>query len=173
MDAMEKSQRIENWLKENGSVQVAVSEYMAANPPMSVSRFLATNDCSNQPETGLEGILLPNGLYYDLRGSHSMMMNVLAAQTLDTTIENYMKSVPKVCYTAMTAYAMKITGAVMLHNNVQQYADELTQAQKDALLQLESANKLVVNLQPVRMPARIKVHYPKLVERQQAVLAAN
>lgn len=32
MDAMEKAQRIENWLQQNGSVQVMVAEFMAKNP---------------------------------------------------------------------------------------------------------------------------------------------
>ncbi|TVV25397.1 hypothetical protein FO433_06305 [Weissella cibaria] len=173
MDAMEKAQRIENWLQQNGSVQVMVAEFMAKNPPVTVQEFLATNDCGNKPETGLEGILTQEGLWYDLRGSHSMMLNALAARDLNTTIEDYIKSVPKVCYTAMTAYAMKITGAMSVHNGVQQYANDMTPAQRKALDEFATAGLITVKPEPVRIPPRMKVQFVKLVQRQRQVLAAN
>ena len=102
-----------------------------------------------------------------------MMLNALAARDLNTTIEDYIKSVPKVCYTAMTAYAMKITGAMSVHNGVQQYANDMTPAQRKALDEFATAGLITVKPEPVRIPPRMKVQFVKLVQRQRQVLAAN
>jgi hypothetical protein len=166
MNISEKEARIENWLNANGEVQLAVAERLATKRPISVPHMLATEKCPVTAIDGFEGVLTRDGLFYPLIGSHSLMLNWMAAEELGTDVATYLKSVPAACYTAMTEYALKITHAITVRPGVQQYAENITAEQATALEQLADAELITINARQVRLSPRLKTSFTKLVHRQ-------
>jgi hypothetical protein len=170
METQEKAAQIENWLKSNGEVQGMVADYLAQNPAVSIPHLLATEDCLHIARDGFEGVLTRDGKWYSLKGSHSLMMNWLAADTLGTTVAAYLKSVPRVCYTSMNEYAMRITHAMTVRPERQEFATTVTTEQSVALEQLADAGLITLNVCQVRQSARIKTQFTKLIHRQMDAL---
>ena len=172
MNLIEKSNQIDHWLKTNDQMQAIVSNYMMKTHPQPVSVF-DKNSHFTVPN-GFEGILTQDGLWYPLKGSHSLMLNYLAAQQLHASVSSYIKSLPAVCYTSMSAYALRITNVIEIRSDVQHGAmQEPNRLQQAALQRLDRLGLIHYHYEQIQLPARLKVQFNKLLERQESVLAAS